>query len=196
MVQEAIRRGEPQPLARQIYVRLTTDDPANAQAWLGLAYTAESLEERITALNHVLELDQANTIARQALYETMQHLLRKDAFLAYQGETNAFYQISTLAEFHFAHPKDRAVVEPFPPSELPSTRTAFRWLGWAVIGLVPAGLGTLVYAPLAMLAAIRLLHQHPASVDRRRAWVVLWSAIVLWLIALSFIFILILLFSI
>lgn len=191
MVQEAIRRGE-QHSAHQLCIKLTANNPENEQAWLLLADTAESSQEKITALNQVLGLNPDNMVARQALYETMQQLLRKDAFLAYQGETNVFYQIRTLAEFHFTHPKDRAVAESFPPSELPPTRTALRWLGWAVIGLVPAGLGTLVCAPLAMLAAINLLRQHLALIEHRRAWVVLWGAIVLWLIALVFIFILIL----
>ena len=114
IMQEAIRQGE-RHLAHQICVELTNNDPANKQAWLGLADTTESLEEKITALNHVLGLDPDNTVARQALYETIGQLLRKDAFLAYLGETNVLYQIRTLAEFHFSHPKDRAVVEPFPP---------------------------------------------------------------------------------
>lgn len=43
----------------------------------------------------------------------MQQLLRKDAFLAYQGETNIIYKVRTLAKFQFIHPKDRALVNLF-----------------------------------------------------------------------------------
>jgi hypothetical protein len=56
--------------------------------------------------------------------------------------------------------------------------------------LIPVGLGTLIIAPLAMIAAIKLLNQKVESIDRRRAWIVIIGAIVLWLIALVFIFIL------
>lgn len=155
-----------------------------------LASPNETLEESVTALNQVLESNPENIIARQTLYETMQQLLRKDAFLGYQGETDVIYKIRTLDEFQFIHPKDRAMAELFPPQNVPPARSAINWMGWAVVGLIPAGLGTLIIAPLAMIAAIKLLSQKVESIDRRRAWIVIIGAIVLWLIALVFIFIL------
>ena len=151
-----------------------------------------TLEESVTTLNQVLELNPEDTNARQTLYETMQQLLRKDAFLAYQGETDVIYKIRTLAEFEFMHPKDRAMAELFPPQDPPPARTAIHWLGWSLVGLIPAGLGTLVFAPLAVIAAIKLLGQQAILIDRRRAWIVIGGATVLWLIALVFFFIFIL----
>lgn len=159
---------------------------------LNLANTSETLEASVTSLNQALELNPENIVARQALYETMQQLLRKDAFLAYQGETNVIYKIRTFGEFQFIHPKDRAMAELFPPQNSPPARTAINWLGWSVVGLIPAGLGTLILAPLAIIAAINLLRQQAGLFDRRRAWIVIGGAIVLWLIALVFFFILIL----
>jgi disulfide bond formation protein DsbB len=150
------------------------------------------IEESVTALNQELELNPENAAARQALYETMQQMLRKDAFLAYQSETNDYYTVRTLAEFQFVHPKDRAMPDIFPRLEQASSQKAVNWLGWSLVGLIPAGLGTLVCAPLAILAAIKLLLQKNALSDRRRAWVVLGSASVLWLIALVFLMILLL----
>jgi hypothetical protein len=88
-------------------------------ASLNLANPTETLEESVTALNQELESNPENVVARQELYETMQQLLRKDAFLAYQGETDIIYKIRTLAEFQFIHPKDRAMVELFPPQNAP-----------------------------------------------------------------------------
>jgi len=159
---------------------------------VSLASTNKSLEEKVTALNQVLELNPENIVARQELYETMQKLLRKDAFLAYEGETDVSYEIRTFEDFQFIHPKDRAVVELFPSQNPLPTREAINWLGWSVVGLIPAGLGTLVTAPLAMRAGFKLLNQPVKLMDRRRTWVVISCAIVLWLIALVFFFILIL----
>jgi hypothetical protein len=159
---------------------------------LKLGEPGNTMEESVTALNLALELNPENIIARQELYETMQQLLRKDAFLAYQGETDVIYKIRTLAEFQFIHPKDRALVELFPPQSSPPARTAIHWLGWSVIGLIPAGLGTLVFAPLAVIAAVKLLRQQIVLIDHRRAWVVMIGAVLLWLIALAFFFILVL----
>lgn len=157
-----------------------------------LTDSGTTVEKSVTALNLVLELNPENVVARQELYETMQQMLRQDAFLAYQGETDVIYKIRTLAEFQFIHPKDRAMVELFPPQNSPPARTAIDWLGWSVVGLLPAGLGTLICAPLAVIAAVKLLQQKIVLIDHRRAWVVIIGASVLWLIALAFFFILIL----
>jgi hypothetical protein len=157
-----------------------------------LANTNGTLEESVTALNQTLELNPENVVARQALYETMQQILRKDAFLAYQGETDVIYKVCTPTAFEFIHPKDRVMPEVFPPKKSPPARTSIHWLGWSVVGLIPAGLGTLIFAPLAVISAVMLLARQSVSIDRRRAWIVISSAIALWLIALVFFFILIL----
>lgn len=154
--------------------------------------TSKTLEESLIELNKELELNPGNTAARLALYETMQQMLRRDAFLAYQNETNDHYIVRTLEDFQFAHPKDRAVPEIFPRLEPAPAHKAINWLAWSLAGLIPAGLGTIVCAPLAMFAAIKLLLRNDSLGERRRAWVVLGSAIVLWLIALLFLTILIL----
>jgi hypothetical protein len=151
-----------------------------------------TLENSVTTLNQVLVTTPEDAIARQALYDTMQKLLRKDAFLSYQGETDLIYKICTPAEFHFIHPKDRATAVSFPPQNSPPSRTAINWLGWAALGLLPAGVGTLIFAPLALTAAIKLLRQQGELIDRRRAWIVIGGAIILLLIALALFFILIL----
>jgi len=157
-----------------------------------LAPVGQPLEERVTELNQALELNPDDATARQALYETMQQMLRKDAFLAYQGETSALYTVRTLGEFQFIHPKDRALFEPFPLEKFSPGRAATKWLGWSIAGLIPAGLGTLFCAPLAMLAAVKLMRQPGSAIARRRAWVVLIGAMLLWLVALVFFLILIL----
>jgi len=159
---------------------------------LDLVQTSETLEESVTTLNQALGQNPQDAAARQALYETMQQLLRQNAFLAYQGETNVLYQVRTQADFQFSSPKDRAVVEPYPPHEPPPARQAIHWLGWSLVGLVPAGLGTLFMAPVAARAAVQLLRQPAARADHRRAWIVLGGAVGLWLVALVLIVILIL----
>jgi hypothetical protein len=157
-----------------------------------LSDTDNILEESVTALTQELEQNPENAAARLAIYETMQQMLRKDAFLAYQNETSEHYIVSTIADIQFVHPKDRAMPELFPRLEQPPSQQAINWLGWSLIGLIPAGLGTLVCGPLAIFAAIKLLLQKNSLSDRRRAWVVLGTVTVLWLIALVLLIILIL----
>ena len=178
--------------AHALAVQLTVEEPTNEQAWLARAATAGTLEEAIDALTRVLALNPAHPAARQQLYEAMQALLRQDAFLAYQGETPELYQLRAPENFQFVHPKDRAAPDPFPPPTAPPAQSAYRWLGLALLGLLAAGLGTLVFAPIAMLSAARLLRQPPTPADRRRGWLVLGTAFGLWWVGLGLSFLLIL----
>ncbi len=180
MAHEAAQRGD-RRRAHAICLQLTADEPANEQAWFWRAGTAESQEESIAALSQVLTLNPANAATRQGLYEALQGLLRHDAFLAYLGETDDLYQVRTKQDFRFAHPKDRAAPEPFPPLEPPPAQAAQRWLVRALIGLLPAGLGALLCAPLAALAALKLL-RYPTPDTRQRALIILWLAVAVWLI--------------
>lgn len=189
--QAAARRGD-RRLAHDISVQIVVADPTNEPAWLLRAGTADSLGETIDSLGQLLLRNPGHRIARRALYEAMQHLLRQDAFLAYVSETGDFYFVRTRAELEIAQPKDRAQTEAFPPPVPPPTRPAFRWLGLALVGLVPAGLGTLVCAPMAALAACRVLLGQGSRADRRAGWVVLWTASTLWLVALLFLALLVL----
>ncbi len=182
---DAVRRGD-RRRAHEISLELVAQDPASEQAWLLRASTADSLDESIAALSQALDRHPASPVARQALYEAMQRLLRRDAFLAYLGETSVFYYVSTAKKLRFEHPKDRPEPEPFPPPRtLP--RTAFGWLGLALAGLPLAGLGALVCAPIAALDAFCVLLGRNGRPDRRRAWVILLCAAAVWLLALAFV---------
>jgi len=164
--QEAAQRGDWRR-AYALCVQLAAADPANKQARLCLASAAETPEAAIAAFSEALNLNPADPTARQGLYVAMQGLLRQDAFLAYQGETQTAYRISTKRGFQFAHPKDRAAPELFPPAEPAPTHPAQRWLAWALIGLVPAGVGAVLCAPVAAVAALRL-RRHPRPEVRAR----------------------------
>jgi hypothetical protein len=181
-IEAAIRQGDRQ-LAHDLCVRLVAAEPENEQAWLWFASTAETTEEVITGLSQAARLNAENETTRQALYQAMRELLERDAFLAYEGENERVYHVRTAADFTFAHPKDRSAIEPYPPAEQPPAQRALGWLGLALLGLLPAGLGSLIFAPLAMLAALRLLRQPLAPSDRVRAQIVFGSAVVLWLAA-------------
>ncbi len=170
-------------MAHQLCTKITAKDPANERAWFLLAEVAESAPERLEALGRVLRLNPGHRLARQTLFESMQELLRKDAFLGYEGETDTDYQICTPEGFELLHPKDRAIAPLFSPSKKSPAGLALHWLSWAAIGLIPAGLGALVFAPVAMLSAMRALRQPLPPPERRRAWVALWGAIVIWPVA-------------
>jgi hypothetical protein len=165
------------------WLTLTESEPSNADAWIGLAEAAADIQEKITSLNRALAVDPGNLRARRDLHDCMARLLRRDPRLEYRGETSSDYRLRTAEQFEFTHPKDRA------PAELPSSgengpSRVYGWLKWAALGLIPAGLGTLFFGPLATLGAVVSLRQPLAAGDRRRIWVAAVLGATLWLLAL------------
>jgi len=93
--------------------------------------------------------------------------------LGYEGEDDQTFLVSDLHGTHLSVIKNRNVPEPFldqPPQPL---IPAFRLLALAFLGLAPAGLGTLVLAPLAALWGLAILISRPLTPgDRIRVFIV------------------------
>jgi len=176
--------------AYRAWVELTAAEPSNQEAWIGRAESAEDMREKITSLNRALELNPANGFARRALHACMQQLLGLDARLEYRGETSTVYQLHTPRQFEFTHPKDRVPVDAYPSAGRTAGQKVYRWLKWSVIGLIPAGLGTLLFAPMTVIAAIKVLRHPLDQSGKRRMWVAVLGSTVLWLAALALVIIL------
>ncbi len=184
-IQTALADGD-RRLAHDLSEMLLTADPGNEQAWQWYVDTADTPDEVVARISTALSQDPHNPVLRQVLHQAMDGLLRHDAFLGYVDETGQVYYVATAQRVRFAHPKDRAPVEAFPPSSPRPEQAVFRWLGWCLLGLLPAGLGTLVCAPVAMLLALRLLRRARTPADRTRALVAAGAAASLWLLAVFF----------
>ena len=103
--------------------------------------------------------------------------LKKVSYLRYEGEDDQVYVLSDGSAAPLIVPKNRAVPETFARQRSQPLAPAFRLLIVAFLGLAPAGLGTLVLAPLAALWAIALLLTRRLSrADRIRVLVVLGVA--------------------
>lgn len=63
---EAARAGD-KAEARELFRLVTREDPHNQQGWLWLAGVAEDREEKRAALQHVIEIDPTNELARKGL---------------------------------------------------------------------------------------------------------------------------------
>ncbi len=63
---EAARAGD-KAEARELFRLVTREDASNAQGWLWLAGVAEDRDEKRTALEHVLQIDPNNDLARKGL---------------------------------------------------------------------------------------------------------------------------------
>lgn len=95
-------------------------------------------------------------------------------------ENEQVYVISDGADSSLIIPKDRNIPERYTPKSQSPLDKAFVLLGLAFLGLALAGLGTLIFAPLAIIQAGRLYRGQPASqVDHIRLAIVLIIAALL-----------------
>jgi hypothetical protein len=112
-----------------------------------------------------------------ALPQNIDDLLKPDRtlILRYEGEDDQSFFVSSANGERLIVPKNRRIPKPFldqPPQPL---TPAFRLLVAAFIGLAPAGLGTLVLAPLAALWALAMLITRPLARDDRMRVIVVWG---------------------
>jgi hypothetical protein len=103
--------------------------------------------------------------------------------LRYKGEDDQSYWASASDGTCVTIPKNRRIPQPFHDKTLEPLTPAFRLLALAFVGLAPAGLGTLVLAPLAVLWAMLILITRPlSSRDKKRVMIVCGIAVVmLWI---------------
>ena len=182
-IERAIGQGESQR-ARQLSTAATRLAPRDADVWFWRAETATTPQDTFLYLCRALLLNPKHSGAQQRMYESLQDQLRQDAFLAYIDESDSFYRVRTGAGQPIIIPKSRAAAAPYPSNEPSPLQPAFQWLRWALLGLLLAGLGTLVCAPIAMALALRA-GRHPLSrADSVRLKIVLVMAVSLWCCAL------------
>lgn len=172
------KRGD-RKSAHRFSAEATHLDPSNVDAWLLRARTASSKDEALFSLSRVHLLNPDHPAAKHESYRLRWKALEEDPFLGYLNETDDLYYVRSQDFTSLPIPKDRAVPEKYPRKEQGPLAPAFRMLIWATLGLLLAGLGTLVFAPLAMSFAFRSQGQLLTRPDKVRAWVAILLGAVL-----------------
>jgi hypothetical protein len=131
-----------------------------------------------------------NPVGQFLTDKTIWTLLRQDPRLEYKVENEQVYVISDGADCSLVVPKDRNIPEIYSPRNQRPLDKAFVMLGWAFLGLALAGIGTLIFVPLAIVQALRMLFTgRPVNrVDRIRIVIVMINAAILLILALSLIY--------
>jgi F0F1-type ATP synthase membrane subunit c/vacuolar-type H+-ATPase subunit K len=153
-------------------------------AWLMRAETASSVEEAVACLNQANALLPSDPEVKQKTYQIIQKMLKQDPFLEYLAESDNLYHVRSGGQLSLSVPKDRSVPEPYPAERPALLQSAYRWLWMAMLGLLLAGLGAMVFAPLAAVSAIGLNLRHPSRLIRIKSLVVLILSGSLWLCGL------------
>lgn len=184
-IEQAIREGRRQR-AYALSLEATKLAPENVEAWFLRATLAPSLEERLFCINCLNELCPDCQDRHNVAFFAIQELLNRDPFLAYLEETSALYRVINKNNQVVVIPKKRAEVTPYleePPSPL---KGAYRLLVMAVFGLLLAGIGTLIFAPLAALAALAAAPALQSHSERVSSTVILILSSLLFVLGLIF----------
>ena len=81
-------------------------------------------------------------------------------------------------------PKDRSAPEPYPAERPAGLQKAYRWLWLALLSLPLAGLGGIVFAPLAAAAAVQLYYKAPTRANGIHSLVIIVLCGSLWLVGM------------
>ena len=182
--EKAIREGNKQH-AYELSLQATKVAPENLEAWFLRATLAPSLEERLFCVNCLNELSPDRQDRHHVAFSAVKELLDRDPFLAYLEETEALYRVINRNNQVVVIPKKRAAANPSP--ERPEAlKPAYRLLVMAMFGLLLAGVGTLIFAPLAALAALGAGPSLRSRSERVSSMVVLILASLLFLLGLIF----------
>jgi len=184
--EDAIREGKGQE-AYQLSLQATQIAPESLEAWLMRATLAPTLDERLVCVNRLNELAPGYRDRYNVAFFALKELLDKNPYLAYLEETEELYRVASRDRV-LTIPKQRAVAEPYPP-ERPAAgplALAYRWLNLAVVGLLVAGIGAVMFAPLAALAAIQAQGSLRSRSEQMSATVALVASFGLFVIGVLF----------
>jgi len=169
--------------AHDLLQSLTDRNPADEEAWLWRAMAAGTAAEQLVCLSKVLELAPQHDGAGRRLLAALKERLADDPALLHLQETDHLYQIRTGDGLELLVPKERAVPTPYPSPVPGQLDQAGRWLTWAALGLLPAGLGAHLFAPLAIVAVLRARRRGLNEIETRRGRLLLRAALLIWAVA-------------
>lgn len=188
--EQALQRGQYRD-AYELGRRATQLEPHSFTAWLLRAGLSQDLEEKLLCVNRMNELGMEDEDRHHVAFFTLKASLDRDPFLAYMEETDGLYRVRNAERFMLSIPKRRSLTESYPDHGRDSLSSARRWLALSLFGLMFAGLGTLVFSPLAAFSALHAGRSANRS-TRVDSYVILLIAGFLFLIGISFVVLLIL----
>lgn len=152
--------------AYQLALKATQIYPKDINSWLMRAELSQSPEEMIICINRVNQLDPEHPLGQQKTYMIVQNMVKVDPFLAYQQETDQLYQVNNSDALTLVIPKQRAIAPRYPDPGPKPLRPSYVLLILALGGLIVAGLGAIIFAPLAAIAAL-WANRHPLNRSNR-----------------------------
>lgn len=143
--------------AEQWLEQVVAAEPTHLEAWLWLSSVSEDNAKALERLQHAAQLAPHDPRVQYALQRAMLHVLERDAFIAYLSESSETYTIALRSVQPIVVSKARGLPEVFPLPSLTEGQQVLRLVSWMVVGLIPAGLGTVLMLPYMLWRSLRLL---------------------------------------
>lgn len=174
--------------------RRATADPAggniNKDHELPCTKTARTKTEKLDCLNKLQMLRPFDPAVRAQIYQEVKEVVDHDPFLEYHAENTHAYRVIDRAQQVLIVPKERALMETFPPKRPEPIRKAYRYQVFALLGLFLAGLGGVVFGLLAGIAALSALGKERSRPERVRAMVSAVVSLALFVVGLALVYLL------
>ncbi len=169
--------------AREVFQRAVAADPSNADAWLRLSYATPDSYQALEYVQRAVELRPNDPAIQSGLRYILFNRFKQDPFVEFLAETDRDYVITLRGSRPVVVPKRRKRSEIFPPTKLSEGQRVAGMLGWMALGMLAAGAGALVLAPVVLRRAYRLLNTRGIEpIEQRRALLTLIFAAVLGLL--------------
>lgn len=187
-VEDAIRRGDVE-YAYKLSSRATQVVPENFEVWLARANLAPSLDEKILCMNRLNELEPDQQDRHHFTFFALNEILDRDPFLAYLEETEDLYRVHNAEYKVLSIPKKRSATRRFSHDGVERLAAAKRYLLLAIFGLLLAGIGTLIFAPLAAWQAWEAGQTTRSRTGQVRSLIIMTASSIVFLLGLFFGFI-------
>lgn len=162
-------------------------DSSQINTLLREARTAGNSDQALQYLERAVAMVPDDPRVQSTVQLSLFDKLRGDGFLAYLAEADRRYIIAFRDARTFSVPKSRNEPEKYPPGKRTEAEQAMKMMWWMLLGLIPAGLGTLIISPLAIRHGIRALQQDKNNRQQHRlAWAAIITSLVLSMLAVFF----------
>ncbi len=149
-----------------------------ADRWLNLVVSTADSNQALEYVQNAVDLDPDDPRVRASLLKVLEKKLARDPFVAYLAETSENYVISFRNSRPIVIPKGRPPRELFPPVQRTESERTLGMIWWVVLGLVPAGLGALIFSPIVMQRAFTVLGKGQVEASEKRiAWLTIFLAV-------------------
>jgi hypothetical protein len=167
--------------------------PDDVEALIRGSREAQNPEVALEYAQRAADIHPDHPLVQETVQRTVFTRLSHDAFLAFVAENSLHYVIRFRNSRPIVVPKARTHQEAFPTLKRTQGERVLGMIWWVMLGLVPAGLGAVLLAPMVAYRALYVLTGSavPAR-EKRMAWLTILLAGVLELAGAFFTFLLIL----